>query len=154
MRWTMVWIVAAMGVLSIDGCKQSPDESSAQSKEIVIGEYGSMSGSEATFGQSTHAGIMLAVDDANNSGGVLGKKIKIISEDDRGNQDEAVSVVKKLINRDHAAAVLGEVASTNSLAVLAKLVRSSSDAWPSKPLKLLMFPTAVQVVGVAVPPLV
>ena len=69
-----------------------------------------------TFGQSTHEGIILAVDEANAKGGVLGKKIVVKTEDDAGNQDQAVSVVKKLINRDGVVAVLGEVASTNSLA--------------------------------------
>jgi branched-chain amino acid transport system substrate-binding protein len=97
------------------GCKREAGTSTPSDK-ILVGEYGSMSGSEATFGLSTHEGIMLAVDQINSAGGVLGKQIEVTSEDDRGSQDEAVTVVKKLINRDHVIAVLGEVASTNSLA--------------------------------------
>jgi branched-chain amino acid transport system substrate-binding protein len=59
---------------------------------------------------------MLAVDEINASGGLLGKPVRLVTEDDEGNQDEAVSVVKKLIDRDNVVGVLGEVASTRSLA--------------------------------------
>jgi len=84
--------------------------------DIPVGEYGSMSGSEATFGQSTHKGIMLAIDEINGSGGVLGKQLRDINYDDQGSQDQAVTVVKKLIDQDGVCAVIGEVASSNSLA--------------------------------------
>ena len=64
MRWMIGWsMVAAM--LCVAGCKKQAGESS----EIVIGEYGSLSGSNAVFGQGTHNGIMLAVDEVNASGG-------------------------------------------------------------------------------------
>jgi branched-chain amino acid transport system substrate-binding protein len=105
--WAMV---AAM--VCIAGCKKPVGESS----EIVIGEYGSLSGANAVFGQGTHNGIMLAVDEENTNGGLLGKPVRLVTEDDEGNQDEAVSVVKKLIDRDNVVGVLGEVASTRSLA--------------------------------------
>jgi branched-chain amino acid transport system substrate-binding protein len=101
--------------VAIVGCKRQSN-SSASSNTIPVGEYGSMTGTEATFGLSTHEGIMLAIDQINAAGGVLGKPINIISEDDQGSQDEAVTAVKKLINRDNVVAVLGEVASSNSLA--------------------------------------
>jgi branched-chain amino acid transport system substrate-binding protein len=101
----------------LTGCKQQPgSDAAATATQIPVGEYGSMSGTEATFGQSTHMGVQLAVDEANAAGGVLGKPINLTSEDDAGSQDQAVSVVQKLINADHVVAVLGEVASSNSLA--------------------------------------
>ena len=101
--------------LALIGCKRQAG-SAAAGNTIPVGEYGSMTGTEATFGLSTHEGIMLAIDQINATGGVLGKPINIISEDDQGSQDEAVTAVKKLINRDNVVAVLGEVASSNSLA--------------------------------------
>jgi branched-chain amino acid transport system substrate-binding protein len=111
MRWMIGWaMVAAM--VCVAGCKKQAGESS----DIAIGEYGSLSGSNAVFGQGTHNGIMLAVDEINASGGLLGKPVRLVAEDDEGNQDEAVSVVKKLIDRDNVVGVLGEVASTRSLA--------------------------------------
>ena len=84
--------------------------------EIVIGEYGSMTGATATFGQSSKKGIDMAVDALNQSGGVLGKKIRLVVEDDQGKPEEAQTVVTKLINKDRVVAVLGEIASSNSLA--------------------------------------
>jgi branched-chain amino acid transport system substrate-binding protein len=84
--------------------------------EIVIGEYGSLTGGQATFGTSTRDGINIAVDEINKSGGVLGKKIRVIVEDDQGRPEEAQTVVTKLITKDKVVAVLGEVASSNSIA--------------------------------------
>lgn len=85
-------------------------------EEILIGEYGSLTGSSATFGKSTHDGIMIALEEVNAAGGILGKKVKIITEDDQCKPDEAVNAVLKLIERDHVVAILGEVASSRSLA--------------------------------------
>src|SRR5919106_379805 len=87
-----------------------------QESEIVIGEYGSLTGTTATFGISTRNGIDLAIDEVNQAGGLLGKKVRVIVEDDQGKPEEAQTVVTKLINKDQVVAVLGEVASTNSIA--------------------------------------
>jgi len=84
--------------------------------EILIGEYGSLTGTTATFGQSTHNGIQLAIDQANAAGGVLGRTVRVIVEDNQGRPEEAQTVVTKLITRDRVVAVLGEVASSRTLA--------------------------------------
>jgi branched-chain amino acid transport system substrate-binding protein len=84
--------------------------------EILVGEYGSLTGSEATFGQSTHNAIMLAVDEINAGGGVNGRKIRVLTEDDQSKAEEAATAVSKLISQNNVVAVLGEVASSNSLA--------------------------------------
>ena len=106
-------IGAALLALFVVGCAHSgapaPDE-------IRVGHYASLSGSEATFGQSTDNGIRLAVDAINRAGGIHGKKVRLITYDDRGDAKEAGTAVTRLINRDQVAAVLGEVASGLSLA--------------------------------------
>lgn len=84
--------------------------------EISIGEYGSLTGTTATFGQSTHKGLELAVDETNSAGGVLGKRIKLITEDDQSKPEEAATAATKLITRDNVKALIGEVASSRSLA--------------------------------------
>ena len=84
--------------------------------EILIGEFGSLTGTTATFGQSTHHGLELAVDETNIAGGALGKKIVLIVEDDQSKPEEAATAVTKLITRDKVKAVIGEVASSRSLA--------------------------------------
>ncbi len=91
--------------------------SAAPSTEtILIGEYGSLTGSEATFGQSTHNGIQLALDEANATGGLKGRKYALKTYDDQGKSQEAGTVVTRLITEDHVTAILGEVASSLSLA--------------------------------------
>jgi branched-chain amino acid transport system substrate-binding protein len=75
-----------------------------------------MSGSKAHFGQDTDKAARLAVDEANAAGGLLGKKIKIVTLDDRGDSAEAANAVARLIDVEKADAILGEVASSLSLA--------------------------------------
>lgn len=84
--------------------------------KIVIGNYGSMTGAEATFGISTRDGIVLAIEEQNAQGGLLGKKIELKSYDNQGKPEEARLNVEKLINIDNVVAIIGEVASTRSLA--------------------------------------
>jgi len=83
---------------------------------IKIGHYGSLTGSEATFGQSTSNGVKLAITEFNSAGGLNGRKIELIEYDDKGDAKEAGAVVTRLVSRDHVVAVLGEVASGLSLA--------------------------------------
>jgi len=78
--------------------------------------YGALTGSEASFGQATLQGVKLAVEEINNSGGVLGRKIRLVVEDDQGKGEEASSVVTKLITSDNVIAVIGENSSSQSLA--------------------------------------
>jgi branched-chain amino acid transport system substrate-binding protein len=85
--------------------------------EILVGEVGSMTGSEATFGVSTHRGVELAMNQINAAGGVKGKKFKVIALDNQGKPDEAATAVTKLITQNKVFAVLGEVASSRSLAM-------------------------------------
>ena len=82
---------------------------------IKIGEYASRSGKEASFGNFSHDGTALAIDEINARGGVLGKKIELITEDDQSKAGQAATVVRKLISRDNVVAILGEVASSRSL---------------------------------------
>lgn len=99
------------------GCAKPGDE-------ILIGEYGSLSGGTATFGQSTHNGILLATEEVNSNGGLLGKKVKIITEDDQSKPEEAKTAVLKLIKHNRVVAVLGEVASSRSLAAAPECQKS------------------------------
>jgi branched-chain amino acid transport system substrate-binding protein len=82
---------------------------------IKIGEYASLTGKEAAFGQSSHKGTLLAVEEMNEAGGVLGRKIELITDDDQTKGGESATIAKKLIFRDKVVGVLGEVASMRSL---------------------------------------
>ncbi len=87
----------------------------ADSDDIKIGEYASLTGKEAAFGQSSHKGTLLAVEEINAGDGVLGRKLDLITEDDQSEPGEPSTAVRKLIARDKVVAILGEVASSRSL---------------------------------------
>jgi branched-chain amino acid transport system substrate-binding protein len=89
---------------------------SPQGDEILVGEYGSLTGGTATFGTSTHEGVLLALKKVNDAGGVLGKKVRVVTEDDQSKPEEAVTAVLKLLKQNQVVAVVGEVASSRSLA--------------------------------------
>ena len=106
--------LATMAVsLFLTGCNKPADQSGGET--IKVGEYASLTGSEATFGQSSHKGTQLAVDELNANGGVLGKKIQLLTEDDQSQAGQSATVVRKLISSDGVVAILGEVASSRSL---------------------------------------
>lgn len=92
----------------------------ADDSVILIGEVGSLTGAEATFGISTRNGIELALDEVNAAGGVKGKKVAVRVYDDQGKPEEAASAVTRLIAQDKVKVILGEVASSNSLAMAPK----------------------------------
>ena len=107
-RWMTLCVLLA-------ACQRSGSVSKT-APEILVGEYSSLTGTEATFGQSTHNGVTIAFDDINAAGGIHGRKIRLITEDDQSKAEEAASAVTKLISSNSVAAIIGEVASSNSLA--------------------------------------
>lgn len=108
MRVLLSSLFLALALFAV-GCQNKSDK-------IMVGNFGSMTGSEATFGISTRDGIILAIEEWNKAGGLLGKQIELKAYDNQGKPEEARLSVEKLINVDNVVAVLGEVASTRSLA--------------------------------------
>ncbi len=98
------------------GCKPSAGAGAASTGDIVIGHFTSMTGNTAHFGQDTDKAVRLAVDEVNAAGGVLGRQVKVVTLDDRGDSAEASNAVTRLIDVEHASAIIGEVASSLSLA--------------------------------------
>lgn len=98
---------------SLISCGGSGDGSDGD--VIKVGEFASLTGKEATFGQSSHEGTLLAVEEINAAGGLLGKKIKLITEDNQSKAGESTNIANKLISRERVVALLGEVASGRSL---------------------------------------
>jgi branched-chain amino acid transport system substrate-binding protein len=94
----------------------SPAHEAAAADEILIGHYASITGSEATFGESTDNGIRLAVKEINAAGGLNGKKLKVLTNDTKSDSKEAGNCVTRFITQDKVVALLGEVASSRSLA--------------------------------------
>jgi len=122
LRRTLISGLCAAAMAFSVGCKKNasgggtPGQANAAATEIVIGHYASMTGSTAHFGQDTDRGIRLAIEEANSKVGALGKKIRVVTLDTRGDSAEAASAVNRLIDVEKVTALLGEVASSLSLA--------------------------------------
>ncbi len=82
---------------------------------IRIGEYASLTGKEASFGQQSHKGLTLAIEEINAAGGALGRKLELFTEDNQTKPGESATAAKKLISRNKVVALIGEVASGRSL---------------------------------------
>ncbi len=120
-------LVATLGPLG-SGCGNSGNKSTdpgvtaegkhadTKATEWKVGAYLSLSGEDAAFGIFTKDGIELAVDELNKAGGVKGRLIKVLYEDDKSNPQEATNKVLQLIDRDRVTALLGEVTSARSKA--------------------------------------
>ena len=86
-----------------------------ESGPIRVGQFASLTGKEASFGVAAHKGIVLAVEELNAHGGVMGRQVEFLVEDIQSKSGESSTVVKKLISRDKVVAILGGNASSNSL---------------------------------------
>ncbi len=109
MRRFFSFVLATLLVVG-GGCSSSRED------EITVGAFLSLSGPDSTFGVDTKEGAELAVEEINAAGGVRGKKVRIIYEDDKSTTAEASQKVRQLIDRDKVVAILGEVASSRSIA--------------------------------------
>src|SRR6186997_1895564 len=88
---------------------------------IKIGVTQPLTGAFAASGNYVAQGAKIAEDEINNAGGVLGKKIQLIIEDNKSNPTETVGTVEKLIQRDKVPVLMGAWSSTLTLAVMPKL---------------------------------
>jgi branched-chain amino acid transport system substrate-binding protein len=84
---------------------------------VKVGEFACLTGKDATFGQSQHKGIVLALEEINAAGGALGAPVEVITEDNQSKPGDSATVAKKLLSRDKVIAILGEVTSGRSLEV-------------------------------------
>ncbi len=114
MRTSFSLVLAAIVAFSLSACNGGSKPGDAET--IKIGHFASLTGGTATFGRQTDDGIKLAIDEINGAGGINGKKIELITEDTKSEKQDAITAVEKLLVQDKVAALIGEVASTRSLA--------------------------------------
>ena len=110
-RLLAVFLLGGLVLLTACGGEKTPGADGIQ-----VGFFGALTGPTATFALSGRNGSALAADELNAAGGVLGKRIEFVVEDDRNEASEAASAVSKLITRDHVVALIGENASSRTLA--------------------------------------
>ncbi len=87
----------------------------AAGEPIRIGQYGAFTGKNADFGVAARKGVILAFEEANAAGGVLGRPVELLLEDNESKDGESATIAKKFVSRDKVVAVLGGNTSSNSL---------------------------------------
>jgi branched-chain amino acid transport system substrate-binding protein len=88
--------------------------------EIKIGAIQPISGDISAFGTQSRDAINLAVEEINANGGVLGKPLKAIVEDDEGNPEKSLTALTKLATQDNVVGIIGALTSKCSLAINAE----------------------------------
>lgn len=109
-------VIIVLGTLFslISGCK---NKSNANENEILIGSIMPISGQISTYGIQSKNGINLAVKEINANGGVLGKKLRVITEDDEAIPEKSLNAFTKLVTQDKVVGIVGALTSKCSLAI-------------------------------------
>ena len=114
-RWPIPTMLL-LGAVALFSSAAKADET------IKIGVNEPLTGAVAASGNYVTDGARLAADEINASGGVLGKQIELVIEDNKSNPKEAVAAAEKLIVRDKVTVMMGAWSSTYTLAVMPKLM--------------------------------
>jgi branched-chain amino acid transport system substrate-binding protein len=109
-RFLLFVAIALALVVVFVGCQQAP-------KVLKVAILAPLSGPVPTFGVSTRDGALLAIDEWNAKGGVLGLKITPIVEDSQCTPDPAVNAANKVVNQDKVHYIVGEVCSKASIPI-------------------------------------
>ncbi|HET6668655.1 MAG TPA: ABC transporter substrate-binding protein [Pyrinomonadaceae bacterium] len=112
MRRSLISLTIIASLLAAVACQPS----GGGSDKVRIGVFMSLTGDTANFGISSTNGIKLAADEVNATGGINGKQIELLVQDDRSDASEAATIVTKFVTQDQVHAILGEVASSRSIA--------------------------------------
>ena len=105
----IVLVLVVWGIMAVNGKK------AAAPAVVKIGFTGPLTGDTADIGQNAQAAVSIAVDEINKAGGVLGKQLEVVYEDDTCNGTGGANAVSKLINADKVAALLGPACSGATL---------------------------------------
>lgn len=84
-------------------------------EEIPIGEVNPISGAIGQYGTTCHKGIQLAIDEANGAGGVLGKQIHLLTEDNQSQPGQTSTIIRKFVTRDKVVAIVGDLTSSATM---------------------------------------
>ena len=109
-RFVSLTAIALVLLMAVLGCQQAP-------KSLKVAILAPLSGAVPTFGVSTRDGALLAINEWNAKGGVLGMKITPIVEDSQCSPDPAVNAANKVINQDKVHYIVGEVCSSASIPI-------------------------------------
>ncbi len=105
-------MIAIVFVLSLTGCSGG---TAKQEQGVVIGHVAALTGDLSRWGQAEKNALEITAAKLNASGGVAGKKIRIISYDTRGDASETVKAAQRLIGHDRVSAIIGPAQSSAAI---------------------------------------
>ena len=118
LKTTIALAVLALCTSAVLAQKTAPTQGVSKN-EIVIGSITDLSGPIAAFGKQIRSGMQLRVDELNEqSGGIHGRKLKLLIEDAQYDPKKAVLAAQKLVNQDKIFAMLAHIGTTNNLAAM------------------------------------
>ncbi|MBR2179158.1 MAG: ABC transporter substrate-binding protein [Selenomonadaceae bacterium] len=92
------------------------EQSASNADEIVVGSNFELTGNHAQYGSNANNGFKLAIKEANDAGGINGKKIKVVEADAKSETAESVNAATKLISDDKVKALVGPAVTANVIA--------------------------------------
>jgi len=104
--YLIIFIALLIAILATR-CTTSPTGKATDEEVIKIGAILSLTGQGAAWGESGRQGIELAVSDVNAIGGINGKKLVVVYEDDGTESAKAVTAFHKLVSTDKVSAIIG-----------------------------------------------
>jgi branched-chain amino acid transport system substrate-binding protein len=120
MKNTLLPVIFLFLFLNLSACGPQPGGKVHDNSTIKIGYYGDLSGPTFNFGKSALNGVLMAVDEINLAGGINGRKLDLVIEDDQGRAELAAARASKLIDADKVIAVIAGGTSGNSRAAAPK----------------------------------
>lgn len=115
MKIKLSLIAAAMALTAGAATAQTQGVSKT---EITLGSIQDLSGPLAGFGKQVRLGMMLRVDEANEQGGINGRKFKLLVEDSAYDPRRAVLAAQKLVNQDKIFAMIGHIGTAQNMAAM------------------------------------
>ena len=120
LRTAVLPIVIIVLALAFSCSRPGEDNPAPNNTILEIGYFGDLTGPTFNFGQSAINGVLMAASEVNQSGGINGRKIDIVIEDDKGSPEEAARLTAKLIDQDKVIAIIAGGTSGNSRAAAPK----------------------------------
>ena len=117
MKHRLIPALAVLALASASALAQNSNQGVSKT-EITIGSIQDLSGPIAGFGKQVRQGMLLRVDEANEQGGVNGRKIVLKIEDSAYDPKKAVLAAQKLVNQDKIFAMVGHIGTAQNLAAM------------------------------------
>ena len=120
LRIAFIPVAIILMALAFSCTRPNDDNGTPNHSTIKIGYFGDLTGPTFNFGQSAINGVLMAASEINQNGGINGRQIDVVIEDDKGSPEEAARLTAKLIDQDKVVAIIAGGTSGNSRAAAPK----------------------------------